>query len=212
MDHYNRKKHDAAYRKKHKEEIRKAQGKYYLDHKEEILQKQQDNAEKLKQYHKQYYQDNKEILSKKGEQWRKDNAEKVKLYQQVYWSKEKSKEKRRKRYEENIQVRISKRVSSSIRKALMRRSSSKRKKSTFEVLPYTPMELKEHLEKQFEPWMNWDNWGVGTGCWNIDHIKPDVSFNYKEMTDKDFLKCWSLENLRPLDAIENIRKGASLIN
>lgn len=55
--------------------------------------------------------------------------------------------------------------------------------------------------------MNWSNYGNSIGCWNIDHIKPDSSFSYMSVDDKEFQECWALENLRPLDSIENYKKG-----
>ena len=55
--------------------------------------------------------------------------------------------------------------------------------------------------------MNWDNWGKGEGKWNIDHIKPDSSFNYTSVEDKEFQECWALENLQPLEARENLIKS-----
>ncbi len=39
--------------------------------------------------------------------------------------------------------------------------------------------------------------------WHIDHITPKSHFNYKTPEDKE---CWALENLQPLEAIENMRK------
>jgi len=83
--------------------------------------------------------------------------------------------------------------------------------SVWQHLPYTPQQLKEHLEKQFEPWMNWENYGNGIDCWNIDHILPQSSLPFINFDDLNFLKCWSLENLRPLSAMENIRKSNKII-
>lgn len=88
---------------------------------------------------------------------------------------------------------------------------SKEGKTTWSFLPYTVDELIRHLENLFEPWMNWDNWGIGKGKWNIDHKKPDSLFNYKSVEDEEFQKCWALENLQPLDAIENIKKGNKIL-
>ena len=67
-----------------------------------------------------------------------------------------------------------------------------------------------HLEQRFEPWMNWDNYGVVTSkrdTWNIDHIVPDSAFVYTSVYDIEFQKCWALDNLQPLKAIDNIKKG-----
>ena len=79
-------------------------------------------------------------------------------------------------------------------------------------------ELKEHLEKQFEPWMTWQNQGVyrldkwddndsSTWKWHIDHIVPQSHLLYLSMTDDNFKKCWALENLRPLSGKENVGDG-----
>ena len=83
--------------------------------------------------------------------------------------------------------------------------------SVWELLPYTAQELREHLEKQFEPWMNWDNYGVGNNCWNIDHIIPQSLLPFTTLDDPNFLKCWCLENLRPLSSIENTKKSNKII-
>ncbi len=106
-------------------------------------------------------------------------------------------------------------VSSSIRSMLLHNGSYKRRKSIRNYLPYTIEELKSHLESLWEPWMSWDNYGGKSNeerrTWHIDHIIPHSSFPYKSMEDPLFAECWTLGNLRPLEKIENIRKGAKLI-
>ena len=97
-------------------------------------------------------------------------------------------------------------VKASIYRALKSSEGSKEGNSTLDTLPYTLSQLKEHLENQFEPWMNWDNQGE----WHIDHIYPQSKLPYDSMTHPNFLKCWALENLQPLEAKENIRKGNRL--
>lgn len=79
---------------------------------------------------------------------------------------------------------------------------------------YDEKKLVAHIESQFTPEMNWDNYGqLGTSisrdkfCWNIDHIKPKNSFHYTSLNDEEFIECWSLDNLRPLDARLNSIKG-----
>jgi len=62
--------------------------------------------------------------------------------------------------------------------------------------------LKNHLEQQFKPNMNWDNYGK----WHIDHHKAMAKFDlFKE---EELLECCNYSNLRPLWAEENMRKGA----
>ena len=95
---------------------------------------------------------------------------------------------------------------------LKKRHSNKGKKSVWSYLPYTPDELKNHLESLFEDWMSWDNYGGKADdkrkTWHIDHIKPQMSFSFTSMDDVLFQECWSLSNLRPLEKIDNYSKGA----
>lgn len=114
----------------------------------------------------------------------------------------------------NPLIKIRHAVSGSIRGMLKHNGSYKRKQSIRNYLPYTIDELKEHLEKQFEPWMNWKNYGgksnIKKKTWHIDHIIPHSLFNYTSMNDPLFLKCWALSNLRPLEKKKNMRKGRKL--
>jgi hypothetical protein len=69
----------------------------------------------------------------------------------------------------------------------------------------TPDELRDWLESQFEPWMNWNN----KGKWHIDHIVPCSSF---DLADKEQQAvCFNWRNLRPLDGRKNISKGDDLL-
>jgi hypothetical protein len=90
--------------------------------------------------------------------------------------------------------------------------------SITKYLPYSLDELKEHTEKQFESWMNWDNHGVydpktwddndsTTWTWNLDHIIPQSDLPYTSMGDDNFKKCWGLNNLRPLSSKQNFLDG-----
>ena len=80
-----------------------------------------------------------------------------------------------------------------------------------EKLNYDYRTLLKHLELQFEDWMTLDNYGRGEGFWSIDHIDPISSFNITSVDCDDFKKCWSLENLRPLDDTTNISKKHYLL-
>ena len=67
---------------------------------------------------------------------------------------------------------------------------------------------------EFEPWMSWNNYGIykigGEKKWSIDHIVPQSYYNYETMGCESFKQCWALENLRPLDSVENSIKGDRL--
>ena len=101
------------------------------------------------------------------------------------------------------QFRLRSKMSSSIAKRLLEKDNNKWE----ERVGYSLESLMKHLEKQFEPWMNWDNYGKGKGKWNIEHIRPISSFKFSSSIDSEFKKCWALSNLQPLEAIANIRKG-----
>lgn len=75
------------------------------------------------------------------------------------------------------------------------------------LVGYTVYELKKHLESKFDYNMSWDNYGT---YWEIDHIIPICVFNYESPEDIDFKRCWSLDNLQPLEARENVRKHARI--
>lgn len=63
-------------------------------------------------------------------------------------------------------------------------------------------ELRAHLEKQFKPGMNWDNWSFRG--WHIDHIKALCQF---DLTDPSQEKAaFHYTNLQPLWAKENLTK------
>ena len=74
-------------------------------------------------------------------------------------------------------------------------------KSVIELLGCTVSEYKQHLEKQFLPEMNWGNHGE---IWEIDHIKPCISFNLLEESEQ--LKCFHYLNTQPLFKTSEIAK------
>lgn len=118
----------------------------------------------------------------------------------------------RKYYKEYNKIpknRIRNNISGRIREAIKEKGKTKNGGATFKALGYSPEQLAEHLEKQFDANMSWDNYGT---YWHIDHIVPHSHFNYDSLEHPEFKKCWALDNLRPLEAIENIRKGNKLID
>ncbi len=84
---------------------------------------------------------------------------------------------------------------------IKRRGMTKNKK-TFDAMGYSVTELMKHLEQQFTDGMSWDNYGE----WHIDHIRPVSWFKFKSTDDKEFKDCWSLTNLQPLWARDNLSK------
>lgn len=176
-----------------------------------------------------YKKEHKSEIDNKNKEYREINRQKIRDRDLIYYHENREKRiadgKRnpnRKINRRNSQTsrrkdpvfRIRQNISLSINKAIKRNGGTKNG-SILKYLPYTIQELKQHLEKQFESWMNWNNWGVynqdtwddnnqSTWTWNIDHIIPKSTFNYISMCEESFFKCWSLDNLRPYSAKQNI--------
>lgn len=103
--------------------------------------------------------------------------------------------------------RLKGRMANRMRDLLKKRNSSKGGVHVFDILGYSVDDLKNRLESLFVDGMNWDNMGK----WHIDHILPDCMFGYKSVNDIDFKKCWSLDNLQPLWAEDNLSKGTKIL-
>jgi hypothetical protein len=112
-----------------------------------------------------------------------------------------NKERQLERYKKNkVNFNFSRRM----RKSL---NGIKESKSWETLVGYSLEELKLHLESQFTEGMSWDNYGE----WHIDHIIPVDSFNIQNYDDNNFKKCWSLNNLQPLWAEQNIKKSNKIL-
>jgi hypothetical protein len=152
----------------------------------------------------------------------------IKEYQKIYRQKKKAerKEKSKIYYKRKVKsdpsFKLRKNISRTVYRALRLRGSSKKGKSCFPYLSWTIQELKDHIENQFEPWMNWENQGhykpetwddndTTTWKWQLDHIIPHSTFQYTTMDCQEFRDCWDLSNLRPLSAKQNLFDGISRI-
>jgi hypothetical protein len=77
------------------------------------------------------------------------------------------------------------------------------------AIGYSRDELRTHIERQFVGGMSWSNYGQ----WHIDHYIPKNLFD--PHCDADVRMCWSLSNLRPLWARDNLRRprdGRDVLN
>ncbi len=110
-------------------------------------------------------------------------------------------------YRENPKLRLNRNISNGIRLSLKEKKNGRKWES---LIGYSLDGLINRLESQFQPNMNWANYG--RDGWEIDHIIPVSAFNFDSMKCIDFHRCWALNNLRPLWAKENRRKHTKLIN
>ena len=176
------------YLKKYYEQWRKQNGEY---RKEYYKQHHKKNKEYYKEYYKQHYKKNKEYYKEKNKQWRERNKEYGKEYQ-------------RRKYNTDFQFKLTSWSRQQVRRCL----NSDKTEHTFDILGYTPEQLKLRLEMNFKPDMTWENHGT---LWHIDHRKPLCKFNFV-LPDgtpnyEQIRLANSLANLQPLYVIENLSKG-----
>ena len=171
----------AAYRERTKER-RAAQVKAYAE----------ANAEAIKAYQEKWRDDNTEALRRYDAEYREAHREKLRAYNQRW---------RKARRESDPVFVLNQRMSHQIRQALL----CKKERQRWEALVgYTVRDLRERLESCFTEGMGWDNMSE----WHIDHIRPKTSFTYTTTADPAFKECWSLTNLQPLWAHDNLTKSA----
>lgn len=161
------------------------------------------------------YESKPETKKRKSEnhkKWSEQNKEHLKQYLKEYREKNIDDIRKTKRdYERNRKARDPLyKLISNFRTAIytvLKESNVDKYGHYFEILQYTPEELINHLEKQFIDTMSWNNYGI----WHVDHKLPITSFDIQEMGDKEFMRCWCLDNLQPMWGEENIRKSNKLL-
>lgn len=158
---------------------------------------------KRKIYKKQYTIKNKETINLKTKEYREKNKEIIKLRFQEHkernkiiikeriklWvknNKEKSKEIHKKYRKKNKHAVVWR----NFLKDSLRRMKRKKNDSTINLLGYSAIDLKNHIESLFTEGMSWDNHGE----WHIDHIKRVREFH--KDTHPSVVN--ALSNLRPL--------------
>jgi len=209
LDNKERKKqYDKQYRLDNKEERKAYKKQYYLDNKEQIKQYRLDNKEKISEKEKQYYQNNKEKYNAYTKQYYLDNKEQIseqkKPYRKQYYqnNKERVSQYKKERYHSDPLFKFKLNCRSRTYQAFKQKSWRKNG-STEKLLGCDWKTAMNHIESQFEPWMNWDNHGE----WEIDHIIPLASANTKE----EMSPLFNYKNLQPLLAEDNMRKGDRIL-
>ena len=164
------------------------------------------NKDKRREYNKKWRQNNKEYVLERQRQWREENKEKCNKWA-VEWRKknlQKCKEMKRSSDRERRKTpkgNLSHRMGSAVRKSLIMGKQGAKWES---LVGYNVNDLKNHLEKQFTDKMTWE--AFMNSEIHIDHKRPISSFKYVSIVDEQFIQCWSLDNLQPLWARDNILK------
>jgi hypothetical protein len=220
----NRQEYNRKWREEHKDHIRRTWAVYKEKHKERLKQQRRAKNEaraiaegRVFKTKEQGQANKKRKLEQKAERarlkaletpeiklarrlqqlkdYRERNKERIKLREKQ------SRQRRREKLKNDPAFKLNHGISNGILKALKR---SKNRYHWEKLVPYTLDQLKVHLENQFVEGMTWENHGK---IWHIDHIKPRCSFNFSSPQDEEFQKCWALDNLRPLWAVDNLKKA-----
>lgn len=209
--------YDIEYRKKNADKI-KARGQEYRKKNADIIkQKQKDYTDKIKDrkrdYDKKYREINKEKRRETCKKYYQSNRETLIKKQRTYAKENKDiiNNRIRKKKETDELFRLKCSIRRLISGSFKRKSLTKLTKTEI-ILGCTFEQFKQHLESQFEPWMNWDNYGNPKDgvyelnkTWDIDHIIPlDNASTYDEV-----IKLNHHNNLKPLCSFYNriIKKG-----
>lgn len=155
------------------------------------------NKEKKLEYYSKWKEKNKERLKKYQKEYREKNIDKIREVKRNY-------EKTRKANDPLYKLVANFRTAIY---TVLKENNMNKYGHYFEVLKYSPDELARHLENRFTDGMTWENYGE----WHVDHITPITAFNFQEIGDDEFMKCWSLDNLQPMWGEDNIRKSNKII-
>ena len=196
------------YREKNKEKIKKRNAEYYIRNKERIDRRNKEynerNKEDLLIKSKEHYEKNKEDLLVKSKEYYEKNKDKH------YESTKIWREKHRKEFLEYRRLktkedRINRPYYYAWRDMLKRtfkRIGKKKEGHTIDILGYSSIDLKNHIENRFLSGMCWSNYGE----WEIDHIKEICTFDNN--TSHNVIN--SLDNLQPLWKSDNLKKWYKL--
>jgi hypothetical protein len=145
---------------------------------------------RLRERTRKWQQNNKKRFKELQQAWQRQNPEWHKIYS-------------KRRYVEDPQFALGKRVRSRVLQAIKAGGASKTGR-TEELIGCSFGFLRQHIERQFKGKMSWDS----PGSFHIDHIVPLAAL---DLTDPAQLKvACNWQNMRPLSPKKNMRKGAKL--
>jgi len=216
MNILKKREYDKNYYLKNKEKIDKRHKEYAKTHKEEAKRYREEHKKEWTEYHKnyqkEYYQLNKNKIDKRHKEYNLEHKKELVEYHKQHQKRYRKSHINQIRINENNRIKID--INFKLTKYLRNRlylalKNNQKTGHTLELLGCSIKFLKEHLEKEFREGMNWNNWGVGEGKWNIDHIRPCASFDLSKASEQK--KCFHYTNLQPLWARENYSKNNKIL-
>ena len=201
--------------KKRRDSYATPEGKLIIDSQNLQYRSQEGVAERLSEKARDRYASDevfRELRRMQILSWQRTNSGKRSATSAIYFQKTKAivNVRRSQREKDDPAFRLRNRFRIGIWAALRYWGGNKGGRSILKHLPYTMVELRDHISSLWEPWMTWENWGPlekGRRTWQIDHVVPQAKLPFKDFSDPNFLACWSLTNLRPLESSLNVSKG-----
>ena len=160
------------------------------------------NKEERAKQDKLRYENNKESVLLRQKKYRESNKEKSKIRKKKYnqQNRDKINQYQKNRRKNDILFKLNDNIHRMINASLKRKNCRKKSKTT-DILGCTIQEFKEHIESQFEDWMNWNNYGnpkdgifAPNKTWDIDHQIPIST----ALTESEILNLNHYNNLKPL--------------
>lgn len=156
------------------------------------------HPEKVKASKQRYYQNHKTDIQKHNKDYYKHNTDKI-IELQYKYKKNRLKTDPTFKILENYRTRLN---------AAYKVKNIKKLHKSIDLLGCSPLQLQQHLEKQFRAGMNHSNYGFKG--WHMDHITPCSSFDLNNIEDSK--KCFHYTNIQPLWWYENLEKSDRLAN
>lgn len=162
------------------------------------------NTELLKKARKNHYQKNLQKMRKEKRDYCKQHRKEKQIYDVGYRKQNKEKiAKYKKDWEKERRHDPIFKLKRNLRRRVHHALKDNYKSAhTMELIGCTIEEFKEHIEKQFQDGMSWENWGPDG--WHIDHIIPCYKFDLSKPEEQR--KCFHYTNQRPLWATDNLSR------
>lgn len=131
--------------------------------------------------------------------YRQENKEKTREYLDANRERNNKKrnEHRNKRMKEDLLFRLQHLFKNKVR-GFLKGKGFKKNNKTQDILGCSFEEFKIHIEKQFQPWMTWENRGLYNGTfnygWDLDHIIPINT----AITEEEIIRLNHYSNFQPL--------------
>ena len=185
--------------KLNKEKVDESRKNYITNNKEKVKITQnnyrKNNSDKEVKRHIKYLTENKEKRKETTRKYREKNKEQIN--KKARDNKGIRNKNHKIKYDNNPLYKLTCNIRNLIRKSF-KNKGFKKNTLTEKILGCSYGEFILHVESQFLPWMNWDNYGLYNGSfnygWDIDHIIPLST----AVTEEDVIRLNHYTNLQPL--------------